>query len=231
MLDMLLESRSRSHRRAAPRDAAASVLIHATVIVGAVVATAPAAHQLEKAVEEAHVVFVPPAPPPMPPNAVMPSVRVPSASSQRWTFSVPTVVPPAIPLIQPGPVISEETVARVSPLSSAVAISGSPPVSGQVFVDGQVDRPVVPYADNVPPRYPPLLQSAALEGDVVAQFVVDTLGRVELPSIKVVRSSHDLFERAVRDALARARFHPARIGGVGVRQLVEQRFAFSIRAP
>ena len=44
----------------------------------------------------------------------------------------------------------------------------------------------------------------------------------------VIDSTHDLFSRAVRDALARARFTPAEAGGRKVRQLVEQAFTFRI---
>ena len=230
MLQMLLESGSKSRRASAPRDAAVSVMIHGVVILGAIVATAPATRQLVKAVEQAQVVFVPQAPPPMPARPIPPSLQVPSASARRWSFTVPTVVPPAIPPIEPGPIVNEQTIAASSPIGAAVPGTGSAQALGsQVFQVDQVERAVAPYPDNVPPRYPPALQSAAVDGEVVAQFGVDTLGKVELPSIKIVRSSHDLFERAVRDALARARFHAAQIGGVRVRQLVEQRFAFSLR--
>jgi protein TonB len=73
-----------------------------------------------------------------------------------------------------------------------------------------------------------MLQSAGLEGDVRAQFVVDTLGRVEQGSFRVLQTSHDLFAAAVREALSRARFKPAEVGGRRVRQLVEQSFTFRI---
>ena len=78
------------------------------------------------------------------------------------------------------------------------------------------------------PRYPATLQSAGLEGDVRAQFVVDTLGRVERGSVRVLDTTHELFASAVRDALTRARFKPAEAGGHRVRQLAEQTFTFRI---
>jgi TonB family protein len=64
-------------------------------------------------------------------------------------------------------------------------------------------------------------------GEVVAQFVVDTLGRVDSASIKVTRSSAPDLEAAVRSVLPRYRFEPARtVGGCKVAQLVVIPFRF-----
>ncbi|NJN05990.1 MAG: hypothetical protein HC814_05950 [Rhodobacteraceae bacterium] len=59
--------------------------------------------------------------------------------------------------------------------------------------------------------------------------MVDTLGRVEPGSFRVLDSAHPLFERAVRDALGAMRFVPAEAGGRRVRQVVEQSFLFTLR--
>lgn len=90
-----------------------------------------------------------------------------------------------------------------------------------------VDREVVPLR-GVAPRYPSMLASASVEGTVVMQFVVDTLGRVESGSLDVLRADHPLFEQSVREALGRMRFVPAEAGGRKVRQLVEQPFTFAL---
>jgi protein TonB len=66
-----------------------------------------------------------------------------------------------------------------------------------------------------------------VEGEVLAQFVVDTTGHYEEGSFKVLKSSHELFTQAVRDALPQLRFNPAEAGGAKVRQLVQQPFTFS----
>jgi len=63
---------------------------------------------------------------------------------------------------------------------------------------------------------------------VLAQFVVDTLGRVEVASFRVLRSSHALFEQAVRSSLPNMRFLPAEVGGRRVKQLVQQPFVFNL---
>jgi protein TonB len=73
-----------------------------------------------------------------------------------------------------------------------------------------------------------MLRSANVEGEVLAQFVVDTTGRVDMGTFKVLKSSHDLFAAAVKSALASARYYPAEIGGRKVKQLVQQPFTFSL---
>ena len=45
------------------------------------------------------------------------------------------------------------------------------------------------------------------------RFIVDEFGRVDVASMIVERSDHDLFTAAVRDILPRFRFEPARTRG------------------
>ena len=63
---------------------------------------------------------------------------------------------------------------------------------------------------------------------MLAQFVVDTTGRAQPGSFKVLKSTHELFTLAVKNALPQMRFLPAEIGGRKVKQLVQQPFAFAI---
>ena len=61
------------------------------------------------------------------------------------------------------------------------------------------------------PRYPDaLLRSVRPEGEVVVRFKVNELGSVDVASMIVVLSDHELFTAAVRDILPRFRFEPAR---------------------
>jgi len=107
--------------------------------------------------------------------------------------------------------------------------TGSPNVGGGAPLTADVvEKAVVALPGTAAPRYPSLLQSAGVDGTVRAQFVVDTLGRVEQGSFRALESTHDLFTAAVRAALGRTRFTPAEAGGRKVRQLVEQTFTFSI---
>jgi protein TonB len=73
-----------------------------------------------------------------------------------------------------------------------------------------------------------MLRSANVEGEVIAQFVVDTNGRADMSTFKVIKSSHDLFTAAVKNALQNYRFYPAEIGGRKVKQLVQEPFQFTL---
>jgi TonB family protein len=76
------------------------------------------------------------------------------------------------------------------------------------------------------PRYPKALEAAGVEGQVALEFVIDTTGRVEPASIRVLRSSHEAFEAEARRALATAVFRPASFSHRPVRQLTRQSIRF-----
>lgn len=86
--------------------------------------------------------------------------------------------------------------------------------------------PQIPGTGNL--RYPDMLRSANVEGEVFAQFVVDADGRYETGTFKVLKSSHELFTEAVKTALPNMRFYPAELNGKKVRQLVQEPFMFSL---
>jgi protein TonB len=100
--------------------------------------------------------------------------------------------------------------------------------TGTVHEHSQVDRAVVPRGDNPRPDYPAGLRSASVEGDVVVQFVVDTTGLVERGSVMVLEATHESFADAVRRWLPRTRYVAAEARGKRVRQLVQQRVAFTL---
>jgi TonB family protein len=98
----------------------------------------------------------------------------------------------------------------------------------EAYYGFKVDKKVEQIAGTGSMRYPEALFSKGIEGEVVAQFVVDTLGRAEPATFKALKSSHQLFTAAVRDALPTMRFTPAEVGGRKVRQLIQQPFTFSL---
>jgi protein TonB len=98
--------------------------------------------------------------------------------------------------------------------------------SGGAYFEFQVEKQAYLMPGHAP-KYPDSLRTARVEGQVLAQFVVDTTGRVELGTFKVLKSSHSLFTQAVRDALTTMQFTPAEVGGAKVRQLVQRPFVFS----
>src|SRR5690606_3836638 len=91
----------------------------------------------------------------------------------------------------------------------------------KVYTAEQVDTPArldtsVPFQ----PVYPNALKEQGVRGSVLAEFVVDTLGRVEMETIGVVVPADQQFIDSVRAALGSARFPPAVREGQLVRQLV-----------
>jgi protein TonB len=47
-------------------------------------------------------------------------------------------------------------------------------------------------------------------------------------SLEILKSDHELFTAAVRNALPNMRFFPAEVGGKKVRQVVQMPFQFSL---
>jgi TonB family protein len=63
--------------------------------------------------------------------------------------------------------------------------------------------------------YPPGLRSMGIEGTAIVQFVVDTNGRVEPGSIRVVSSTHPLFESGALQVVPWGKFSPGRMNVQG----------------
>ena len=97
----------------------------------------------------------------------------------------------------------------------------------KAYFDFQVEVPAKLRAGQGP-QYPKSLRDAGVQGQVLTQFVVDSKGRVDMRTFKVLKSDHELFSDAARAALADMQFDPATIGGRGVSQLLQTPFKFSI---
>jgi TonB family protein len=80
-----------------------------------------------------------------------------------------------------------------------------------------------------PPRYPERLRSVGVEGSVIVKFIVDTTGRVDLSSVEVITSTHELFTAAVREALAGLRFYPASTDNRKIRAAAMMPFQFTLK--
>lgn len=97
-----------------------------------------------------------------------------------------------------------------------------------VYLASQVDNPVAYDVNSAAPAYPDSLRRNGVEGQVTAQFVVDTTGRVDVASFVLLESTHGRFTESVRHALPRMLFRPAEINGFKIRQLVQIPFVFKI---
>jgi protein TonB len=212
-----------------------SVVFHAAAITGAVVATLQAKEAIEKPRAE-KVEFVemkkdeppPPEKPPEPPPEV---VAAPPPPKGFQVLTAPIKIPDVLPEIDLSKKMTDEADFSGKGVAGGIAkgvVGGTGPVGDQTYFEFQVEKQVAPAPGNSPPRYPDMLRSANVEGEVLVQFVVDTTGRVERGSIKILKSSHDLFTNSVQSALNGMRFYPAEIGGRKVKQLVQQPFNFAL---
>jgi TonB family protein len=101
----------------------------------------------------------------------------------------------------------------------------------QTYYEYQVEKQASPDPRNKAPRYPDMMRSANVEGQVLMQFVVGTNGVADTSTFKVLMSTHQLFTNAVLAALPTMRFFPAEVGGKPVKQLVQMPFQFNLGQP
>ncbi len=106
-------------------------------------------------------------------------------------------------------------------------IEGGPVDFTQTFLETAVDerpeRLSGPY-----PRYPEMLRQAGMEGFVLLEFVIDTSGRVEEATLKVLQSTNRAFEGPARVVIRQSLYRPGRVRGQAVRVLVSQQIGFTI---
>jgi hypothetical protein len=121
-----------------------------------------------------------------------------------------------------------ETILPSAPTGACFPDSGpeAGPATSALAPDIVEIPPEPVWLDSVGPRYPGELQATRTPGRVVAFFVVDTLGALERPCVRIVESTHVGLSRSVCEWLAGARFRPGRHGGQLVRAWVRQEFLF-----
>jgi protein TonB len=208
-------------------------VIHFGLIVLMLYATANAAQRDEKPKEE-KVDFVEvkkeEAPKPKePPPPELAAVPPPPKGFQ--TLTAPVTIPDVLPDIDLTRSVTNEADFTGKGVQGGFGKGVEKKVEvkeDQTYFEFQVEKPVTPVAGVGAPRYPDILRQAGVEGDVIATFVVDTTGRADPSSFKILRASHDLFANAVKQALPSMRFIPAEVGGKKVKQLVQQPFTFAI---
>ncbi len=103
--------------------------------------------------------------------------------------------------------------------------SGMVPTGNEVFMEAIVEeKPAVLSGPTL--QFPELLRQAGIEGRVLVQAIVDTLGRVEPNSIKVLQSPNPGFDQSATNYVLKALFRPARVHGRAVRVLIQIPVAF-----
>lgn len=112
-------------------------------------------------------------------------------------------------------------------------VGATGPPEGGTFVAAVVDRKAELRNRRELPRimerlYPPVLRDAGVGGRVVVQFVVDTNGRVDMSTVKVMSSDHNGLEGPTRKALGEFRFRPAKMGDRTVRMLTQMPIVWQV---
>jgi periplasmic protein TonB len=233
MFGVLLESRARVQRRGG--GVALSVAAHVALIS---VATAATVHARPEKTEKPEPVFVqftaPPPPKPVPVQhepSTAPVVKLASTPSIPVIDLVaPPIVPPTLPPINPGGTPTPD-----GPVMTRGGSGGQPGYRSafdagpaESSTDWRGTEVLMHILNSGKPRYPDLLRQAGVDGSVLIQFTVDTLGRVDMQSVKVLSSTHNMFTDAVRQSLGAFRFKPAEVNGKRVPALAQMPFEFHL---
>lgn len=183
-------SRDPATRRVVARALAAALVLHATVLVARMPNWGRDPVRVEMPLEQAmQVKFLrpppPPKAPPRPPEPVTKKVPKPDPTPEKPEPIKAPPPPPPVPSEEPpapAPVVQDTGPVRVS--------AGQGP--------GLIKR--------VEPRYPPIAQTARLEGRVVVDAIIKRDGTVS--EVKVLSSTNAMFEQACIDAVRQWRFTP-----------------------
>jgi protein TonB len=234
MLNVLLESRTPRTRRV--KSTLTSALVHAGLMASAVALTMPGpvdANGVAKPTPPIVWVDAPRTPPAVAPTHGSTTATAPTAPAVQ-VVPISDLIPNTLPPIDVGPAMPPDQIV----IGNSRALTGSPiGVDNSSLLSGGAGTPIDEHlVDRAPrllgralePRYPASLREAGVQGRVVVQFVVDTLGRAELGELQVVESSQTLFVDAVRAALARYRFSPGEVAGRAVRTRVQIPFDFTL---
>jgi protein TonB len=233
MFNQLIESKPKKEKLAG--GTVFSIILHTVLIGGAVYATARAGIKDEKTkAEKIQFVEVKKEPPKVvekepPPKEVI--VKPPPPKGFQ-VLRAPVKIDIKIPEIDLSKAITNESDFSGKGVKGGVAngvVGGKGPVTtDQTYFEFQVEKPAEMLSDSPKPKYPSVLESSGIAGEVQAQFVVNTDGRADMSEFKVLKSTNELFAQAVKNVLPRMHFSPAMIGGKPVKQLVQQAFQFAV---
>jgi protein TonB len=223
VFDHLIESKRKKDTKRVFGLGAASMLVHTVVIALAVYATLNAGQSDTKVRVDTALVFMDQPKQEKPPEQPV-QLDVPLKGFQ--TVIAPDVIPTNIP-----PVNLQEHFDPKDYSGSGVEgglASGLVPTGNEVFMEAIVEeKPAV--LSGPPPTYPELLKQAGIQGRVLVQAIVDTLGRAEASSIKVLQSPNPGFDQSARNYVQKALFRPARVHGRAVRVLIQIPIEFRLK--
>jgi protein TonB len=232
MFSTLLESKGRVTRRTG--GSIVSLAVHVTVVGAMVAATANATVRMPDDPQETTITFRTEQPAPATPPAasastsdvfsnVAPALGAPALD---MPIDVPTGIPPVD--LSRGVTNSDDFQSGRRGLGTGIPGGSQAAAGADVYFSAQVEKPVMTLPGTPGPAFPEMLRAAGVEGQVVAEFVVDSTGAARMDTFRVLSSDHDLFSAAVRRSLERMRFLPAEVGQRRVAQMVHQTFQFAL---
>jgi TonB family protein len=217
MVLTLLESKRKTGNERLFGVGFASLAIHSAMIASVVYATLPAAPRDDQVRMDTRVVLLPPHE--QPKAADPPPVQLADVLKGFQTVAVPAQIATDMP-----PVDLQQ---RFDPKDySGSGVEGG--LSGnEVYAEALVEeRPALLSAPA--PVYPALLKQAGIQGRVILPAVIDTTGRVEPASVRILKSPHPGFDQPTKDWVLKALFRPARLQGRGVRVFINLLVDYSI---
>jgi protein TonB len=232
MFNKLLESKATKQKMAG--GTVFSIVLHTVLIGGAVYATARAGVKDEKAkAEKIQFVEVKKEPPKVPDKPPPPKevVVTPPPPKGFQVLRAPLKIDIKIPEIDLSKAVTNEadfSGKGVKGGTGTGVVGGTGPVTNQTYFEFQVEKPAEMLQDSPKPKYPSVLESSGISGEVQAQFVVRMDGKADMDTFKVLKTTNELFTQAVKNVLPRMHFSPAMIGGKPVNQLVQQSFQFAV---
>jgi protein TonB len=232
MFNQLLESKAKRQKMAG--GTVFSIVLHTMLIAAAVYATARAGVKDEKSkAEKIQFVEMKKEPPKVPDKAPPPKEVVvkPPPPKGFQVLRAPVRIDIKIPEIDLSKAITNESDFSgkgVKGGTGSGVVGGIGPVTNQTYFEFQVEKPAEMLPESPKPKYPAVLESSGISGEVQAQFVVTSSGKADMDSFKQLKSTNELFTQAVKNVLPRMKFSPAMIGGKPVNQLVQQSFQFAV---
>ena len=223
MFNNLIESNRKTNKKGAFGLGFVSLIGHSLIVLGAVVATLTAGEKKDDNAIDTAMVFLNQEEQKKP-EEQPPIVEVPQLKGFQ-TVVAPTDIPTNIP-----PINLQEHFDPKDYTGTGVegGIGTGLVPSDQVFMESVVEeRPEVLSGPAL--AYPDLLRQAGVQGRVLVQAIIDTSGRAEPPSVKVIQSANPGFDQPAKNYVLRALFRPARVHGRAVRVLVNLPIDFKIK--
>ena len=224
MFDHLIESRHRSDKKRLFGVGFFSLVMHTVLIAGAIYATLGATEANTDVVMDTTMVYLnqPQQQEEEQPKVVQLDVQLKGFQ----TVVAPTAIPTDIPPINLQEKFDPRDYTGTG-VEGGIG-TGIVPTGDQVYAEAVVEEK--PEMLSGPqPEYPQLLRTAGIEGQVLVQVVIDTMGRAEPNSLKIIRSPNPGFDQPVKSAVMRALFRPARVHGRAVRVLVAIPYNFTLK--